>query len=100
MRTKANNSSSKAVEANEPLRIALYSPALPDMGASNGIVTYAGIMRSALRELGHEVFVVTTESLEHPNGHVVRLPNINRVVASLRLRVGSAFGEDAGETWV
>lgn len=101
MRTQANSSSSRAArEAAEPLRIALYSPALPESGATNGIVTYARIMRDALRDAGHQVFVVTTESMEHPNGRVTHLRKLNRLASGLRMRLGSTFGEERGETWV
>ena len=89
-----------ASAGDEPLRIALYTPCLPESGASNGIVTYVRIMRDALRELGHHVFLVTTESMACPDGSVVPLPRLNRVVAGLRLRVGSTFGDNAGEAWV
>lgn len=43
----------------DPLRIGLFSPALPDSGLSNGIVTYTRVMRDALTALGHSVIVVT-----------------------------------------
>jgi len=87
-------------KANEPLRIALYSPALPDSGASNGIVTYTRIMRDALRALGHEVFVVTTEYMEDADGNVAALPKINRLLASAELRLAAMRGEGRGERWV
>ena len=44
-----------------PLHVGFYTPALPDSGNPNGIVTYVRIMRDALRSLGHKVTVVTLE---------------------------------------
>jgi glycosyltransferase involved in cell wall biosynthesis len=40
------------------MKIALYSPSWPPGNAPNGIVTYCDVMVSALRDLGHEVYVV------------------------------------------
>ena len=86
--------------ADEPLRIGLYSPALPESGASNGIVTYTRIMRDALRAQGHEVLVVTTEYMEDAAGNVAALPKINRFLAGAELRLASLKGEERGQRWV
>ena len=67
-----------------PLRIGLYAPALPESGVSNGIVTYAGIMRDALRSLGHSVMIVTPEQVERFDGSVVDLPTSRGVVRRIR----------------
>jgi glycosyltransferase involved in cell wall biosynthesis len=40
------------------MKIALYSPTWPPGNSPNGIVTYCEVMVRALRELGHEVYVV------------------------------------------
>ena len=68
----------------KPLRIAFYSPELPESGFSNGIVTYTGIIRDALRGLGHSVMVVTHREVEHFDQSVRDLPSPNRVVDRLR----------------
>jgi glycosyltransferase involved in cell wall biosynthesis len=62
------------IGAGEPMRIAFYSPALPDSGESNGIVTYVRIMRDALRDLGHWVMVVTPDHAELFGHGIVELP--------------------------
>ena len=41
------------------MKIALYVPSWPPGETANGIVTYASYVVPALRELGHEVFVLT-----------------------------------------
>jgi glycosyltransferase involved in cell wall biosynthesis len=41
------------------MKIALYVPSWPPGTNANGIVTYASYLVPALRELGHEVFVLT-----------------------------------------
>jgi glycosyltransferase involved in cell wall biosynthesis len=41
------------------MKIALYVPSWPPGLAANGIVTYASYLVPALRQLGHEVFVLT-----------------------------------------
>jgi glycosyltransferase involved in cell wall biosynthesis len=100
MNTQGHTTVSAVTAAEEPLRIAFYTPALPESGAANGVVTYTRIMRDALRELGHEVFLVTTERMEYPDGHVAPLTRINPLFAGLRLRLGSTLGEHRGEAWV
>lgn len=42
------------------MKIALYVPAWPAGSSPNGIVTYASYVVPALRELGHEVYVLTS----------------------------------------
>ena len=46
------------------MKIALYVPSWPPGRVSNGIVTYASHLVPALRQLGHEVFVLTYASGE------------------------------------
>jgi glycosyltransferase involved in cell wall biosynthesis len=41
------------------MKIAIYVPSWPAGASANGIVTYAAQMIPALRQLGHEVFVLT-----------------------------------------
>ena len=72
-----------------PLRIGFYSPALPDSGVSNGIVTYTRIMRDALRALGHSVVVVTTEAIEYADGRVAELHKPNRLAERIRILLES-----------
>lgn len=66
-----------------PLRIALFSPDLPDSGSSNGIVTYSRFMRDALKALGHSVLVATPDHLEHPDGRIDKLPSRDHVTKRL-----------------
>ena len=68
-----------------PLTIAFYSPALPESGVSNGIVTYTRIMRDALRALGHQVLVFTSDHLERADGRIVELPKPSRIGGRVRL---------------
>jgi glycosyltransferase involved in cell wall biosynthesis len=89
-----------ARSADAPLRVALYSPALPESGASNGVVTYSRIMREALRARGHEVIVVTTENIEHADGRVSPLPRLNRLLAGIKLRAATVRGATSGQAWV
>lgn len=42
------------------MKIALYVPAWPPGSSANGIVTYAAQLVPALRQLGHQVFVLTS----------------------------------------
>jgi glycosyltransferase involved in cell wall biosynthesis len=75
-----------------PLHVGLYSPALPDSGNPNGIVTYVRILRDALISLGHEVTVVTQDQIVHPDGSVAGLSRPTRLQVlreRLRGRVGS-----------
>lgn len=67
-----------------PLRIGLYAPALPESGVSNGIVTYAGIMRDALRARGHSVMIVTPDKVERFDGTVIALPTSRGLVRRVR----------------
>lgn len=41
------------------MKIAIYAPAWPPGSAANGIVTYTSHLVPALRQLGHEVFVLS-----------------------------------------
>lgn len=79
-----------------PLHVGFYSPALPDSGNPNGIVTYVRIMRDALRSLGHKVTVVTLEQIIHSDGTVANLPLPSRLqVLRERMR-----GKDASHPYV
>lgn len=82
----------------DPLRIAFYSPALPESGVSNGIVTYTRIMRDALRALGHGVMIFTADHLEHPDGRVVELPKPNRISGRIRTLLESRH-QDGSHPW-
>ncbi|HET9378314.1 MAG TPA: glycosyltransferase family 4 protein [Chthoniobacterales bacterium] len=44
------------------MKIAMYVPSWPPDNSANGIVSYAGHVIPALRELGHEVFVLARHS--------------------------------------
>ena len=57
-----------------PLRIALLSPDLPSRGGANGIVTYVGVMREALLQLGHEVTIFTGLEYQTTDGVIRALP--------------------------
>ena len=83
---------------DRPLTIAFYSPALPDSGVSNGIVTYTRIMRDALRALGHDVLVFTADQLERSDGGIVELPRPNRLGARIRTLLESRRA-DGSHPW-
>jgi len=85
---------------DRPLRIAYYSPALPESGVSNGIVTYTRIMRDALRALGHEVMVVTTDQIEQADGAVVAIEKPGRLSMKLGLWTESRRKADGSDPWV
>ena len=82
---------------DRPLTIAFYSPALPDSGVSNGIVTYTRIMRDALRALGHGVLVFTADHLEQADGRIVELPRPNRLGGRVRMLLDSR--QDGSHPW-
>jgi glycosyltransferase involved in cell wall biosynthesis len=82
-------------DAEQPLRIGFYSPALPDSGETNGIVTYVRIMRNALRLLGHSVVVVTTEYIEC-DGQIARIPSPSK----LKVFMESLRRADGSNGWV
>jgi glycosyltransferase involved in cell wall biosynthesis len=46
------------------LKIAFYSPAWPAGSQANGVVTYVGTMVPKLRQMGHEVYVITPDAKE------------------------------------
>jgi glycosyltransferase involved in cell wall biosynthesis len=83
-----------------PLHIGYYSPALPDSGISNGIVTYTRIMRDALRRLGHAVTIVTTTHIEHADGRIERLPAPNRMARNVALALERLRPGDGSDAWV
>jgi len=85
---------------DQPLRIVFYSPALPESGASNGIVTYTRVMRDALRGQGHEVIVVTTDEMEHANGTVVPITKPAPLRMKLRLKAEALRQSDGSDPWV
>src|SRR6185312_2180399 len=59
------------------MKIAIYVPSWPPGSSANGIVTYAGQLVPALRKLGHEVFVITSNfTAETPDEHTLDLNNI------------------------
>ena len=44
------------------MKIAMYVPAWPPGNSANGIVAYASYMIPALRNLGHDVFILTWDA--------------------------------------
>jgi glycosyltransferase involved in cell wall biosynthesis len=84
---------------DRPLCIGLYSPELPESGVSNGIVTYVGILRDALRQLGHSVLVVTAQEIELPSGQVERISHGNPMLAGVRSRWEALHGRDGMHPW-
>jgi glycosyltransferase involved in cell wall biosynthesis len=85
---------------DRPLRIALYSPELPESDASNGNVTYSRIMRDALRLLGHSVAIITPEHVEHADGRIVALPPPRGLIGRLRKFVEASHRDDGSDTWI
>lgn len=79
---------------NSKLCIGFYSPALPDSGVPNGIVTYTRLMRDALRSIGHSVVVVTDNTIEGVDGVIRELPRLHGPVARLREILEARHGED------
>lgn len=55
------------------MRIAYYAPAWPPSGAANGVVTYVATMRQVLSAEGHEVSVVSWNSLHAADGREIEL---------------------------
>ena len=94
------NSARAGVAEGAALRIGLYSPELPESGVSNGIITYTGIMRDALRSLGHEVMIVTAKQIEHFDGRVAELPKAGPLVGRVRSLLESFHGDDGLEPWL
>jgi glycosyltransferase involved in cell wall biosynthesis len=82
------------------LRIALFAPALPGSGVSNGIVTYTGIMRTALGRLGHEIMVLAGDQIEYPDGRVAAVPESNPLVRRLRQYLESRQPDDGSSIWI
>jgi glycosyltransferase involved in cell wall biosynthesis len=82
-----------------PLRIAIYSPALPDSGVNNGIVPYSRIMRDALRALGHSVMIVTADQIEHTDGCVADLPRPTGVLGRARMLLEARRFGDGLDPW-
>src|SRR5258708_17437885 len=76
------------------------SPALPQTGAINGIVTYVRFMRDALRRLRHSVIVVGGNQIERANGSVATIPKTNPVINAGRLFIESRRPDDGSSPWV
>jgi glycosyltransferase involved in cell wall biosynthesis len=86
------------------MKIALYVPSWPPGSSANGIVTYAAEIVPALRELGHEVFVLTSDhTADTDDGHTIDLSKIrlsNRLWSRLRslvIREHFVFSEFAAK---
>jgi hypothetical protein len=80
-----SQSADKAASDREaPLRIALQSPWLPQVGGSNGIIAYSRIMHDVLRGFGRDVLILTPDHLEHENGSITPLPRLNRLATNVR----------------
>ena len=59
------------------MKIAIYVPSWPPGSSANGIVTYAAQLVPALRKLGHEVFVITSNfTATTPDAYTVDLNKI------------------------
>lgn len=52
------------------MKVAIYVPSWPAGDVANGIVTYAKYLIPALRQLGHEVFVLSRDPLQ-ADGHTI-----------------------------
>ncbi|WP_426413286.1 glycosyltransferase family 4 protein [Bradyrhizobium ganzhouense] len=52
------------------MKVAIYVPSWPPGDVANGIVTYAKYLVPALRQLGHEVFVLSRDPLQ-ADGHTI-----------------------------
>jgi len=60
------------------MKIALYVPSWPAGVVPNGIVTYASYLVPALRQLGHEVFVLTYAAGEPSDPYTIDLKRFSR----------------------
>ena len=78
--TRTTQRLSRQTSGDTPIHVGLYSPALPDSGETNGIVTYSRIMRDALRALGHSATVLTPQFIEHVDGRVMEIPMAPKLV--------------------
>src|SRR5438309_1520838 len=87
------------MSSDQHLHIGFFSPHLPASGSSNGIVTYTGIIRDALRALGHSVTIVCGDQIEHRNGHIADLPKPKGLRRRLRLLAEGRRGEDGCDAW-
>ena len=61
------------------MKIALYVPSWPPGFSPNGIVTYASYLVPALRQLGHEVFVLTFAAGECDDPYCIELRRFSPV---------------------
>lgn len=83
-----------STEPSSKLCVGFYSPALPDSGVPNGIVTYTRLMRDALRSIGHSVVVVTDHTIEGVDGVIRELPRLQGPIARLREILEAGHGGD------
>lgn len=87
-------------QGTRPLHVGLYAPALPSKGLSNGIVTYVGIMREALRALGHQVTIVDTENIEFSDGTIADLPTSRGLLCRVQMLNEAWRGRDNSTAYV
>ena len=76
------------------MKIAFYSPSWPASSSANGIVTYVSQIAPALRELGHEVLILTPHVMgRHEGREVINLQDFqNRPSLRKRLAARSGIG--------
>jgi glycosyltransferase involved in cell wall biosynthesis len=89
----------QSLEAGEPLHVGLFSPALPESGFANGIVTYVRVMRDALRSIGHSVTIVTPTHIDAAEGGVCALAPSRGLIGRLRSFAESRHGADGSHPW-
>ncbi|SIO46334.1 Glycosyltransferase involved in cell wall bisynthesis [Bradyrhizobium erythrophlei] len=58
------------------MKIAIYVPSWPPGSVANGIVTYASQLVPALRDLGHEVFILTPNCIDERDQFTIDLGNV------------------------
>lgn len=69
------------------LHVGFFSPAFPDSGAANGVVTYVRYMRDALRAEGHRVTILHGSGFEDAEGQFH--PRTDRLSPIERLRAAA-----------
>ena len=78
------------------MKIAIYAPSWPPGSSANGIVTYAAQLVPALRKLGHEVFVITSNlTTTTPDAYTLDLNRIS-ITRSILSRLKSRFRPEQG----
>lgn len=80
------------------MHVCLYSPALPEDGGPNGIVTYVRYLENALCRIGHQVSVITGDRVRLFDGRVLAAQErtISRYLLDrLRHRPWSDFRADS-----